>query len=105
MGLGCLDMFDVVCYVVINMKDESNQQQERAPIMSDKKTVQITQEQLDALMAKVEKLDKQAASRTSYNARRNATHNILLAKAVKAGITASEDEVKAEMVRMAGARR
>ena len=98
-------MFDVVCYVVINMKDESNQQQERTLIMSDKKTVQITQEQLDALMAKVEKLDKQAASRTSYNARRNATHNILLDKAVKAGITASEDEVKAEMVRMAGARR
>ena len=69
---------------------------------TEKKVVSIDESRLAELLAKVEKLDKASAQRTAYNARRNAERNIILAKALKQGIVATEAEVQAEMKRMAG---
>ena len=65
-----------------------------------KKVVQIDEEKLAALMAKVEKMEAASAARTAYNARRNAERNVILAKALKQGISASEEEISAEVRRM-----
>ena len=94
-----VDIECIIYYIIFNTLMKLTHHM-KGTNMSDKKTVTIDEGHLAELLAKAEKMDKTAAQRTSYNLRRNATHNVILAKASKAGIVATAKEIEDEIRRM-----